>query len=220
MERKRFWPAGAAVCTNDEQSFPGDFEGDTCARESVGSSQGVHGLKSNVQRVEGESELGFTGHSFDPDGDDGELAHTLTVSQFAALFVAIVFEARATPSDLVLSLNRPDFFHSVDVHVWAVRNLSEVHLLFAKVLVHVPMRDLRFFLRPPRGERADREHSTWTTPSLSSSCNPLLCPSQWEMLLQTATLNSLRPNTPHRSSSSSLLDSLCFARGSNLYRRP
>jgi hypothetical protein len=44
----------------------------------------------------------------DPDGDDVELAHTLTVSQFAALFVAIVFEARATPGDLALSLNRPD----------------------------------------------------------------------------------------------------------------
>lgn len=34
----------------------------------------------------------------DPNGDDVELAHTLTVSQFATLFVAIVFEARATPA--------------------------------------------------------------------------------------------------------------------------
>ena len=34
----------------------------------------------------------------DPDGDDVELAPTLTVSQFAPLFVAIVFEARATPA--------------------------------------------------------------------------------------------------------------------------
>jgi len=43
-----------------------------------------------------------------PDGDDVEFGHTPTVSQIAALFVAIVFEARATPGDLALSLNRPD----------------------------------------------------------------------------------------------------------------
>lgn len=67
-------------------------------------------VKSNVQRRGRKSELGFTISQVDPDGDDGEFAHTLTVSQFAALFVAIVFEARAMPGDLALSLNRPDGF--------------------------------------------------------------------------------------------------------------
>ena len=45
--------------------------------------------------------------------------------------------------DLALSLNRPGFC-TARVRVWAVRNLSEVHLLLTRVPVYLPTRDLKF----------------------------------------------------------------------------
>jgi len=52
-------------------------------------------VKSNVQKGRKD---GNEISQLDPDGDDVELAHTLTVSRFATSFVAIVFEARPTPA--------------------------------------------------------------------------------------------------------------------------